>query len=165
MLDEYDNTPDVIDEKPAADPMAKARAAKAKKALEQAEAEAKLAEQQAAPVANKQPTVSTLRIKTVEEDAGPLVWMRITVEGHGQISTGGEHGFERYAMDAEVQMRELYARQNFKKHWAEPIDRDLVKKWKLDEQREFAAAVRRKASYEHVMEHGVAAGENWSAGV
>jgi len=62
-------------------------------------------------------------------------------------------------------MRELYARQNFKKHWAEPIDRDLVKKWKLDEQREFAAAVRRKASYEHVMEHGVAAGENWSAGV
>lgn len=160
--DDFDNSP-LEDDKPAADPMAKARAVKAAKALAKAMADQEAAEQSAAPVLTNQPVISTLKTKSTVEDAGPMVLMEITVEGHGQISTGGEFGFERYAMDAQVMMPELYARQNYKKHWAQPMDRELVKKWKRQEVAEYNAQAMRKRSFDHVMENGVSAGEYWSA--
>lgn len=149
---------------PAADPMAAARAAKAKKAHEKAEAELRQAEEQAASAAGPQPVVSSRANVSVEVDEGPWVDTRVTFKGHNKISTGGDFGFEHYARGAIVKSRERYARQNFDKGWIEPIEAALADKWERLAQQELVAGMRRKERHDHAMEHGVNANETWSTG-
>lgn len=149
--------------KPAADPMAKARAAKARKALEEAEKAAAAAEVAAAPIASAQPVVSSLKTKAANPYMGDPVACVVTAWGHGQISTGGEHGFERYARGAEVMIPEHSARSLFNKRWIEPKDASFADKWFKANQREIAMSMAAKRNTEFRMENGVAPGENWAS--
>jgi hypothetical protein len=146
---------------PAADPMAKARAAKARKAAEQAEREAEQAEVAAAPVADAQPVVSSLKTKAEAQYQGELVEVVVTHWGHGQISTGGEHGFERYARGARIALPEFSARSLFNKRWVEPVEPSLADRWVAMNNREVRQAIAAKRNTEFRMDHGVAPGEEW----
>lgn len=152
---------DEVEEKPAADPMAKARAAKAAKALQKAEAEAQAAEASRASKANGQPVKSSLKGKALNPYRGEEVEVRVTAWGDGQISTGGEDGFERWGEGAVIQMPEYSARANFNKRWVEPVDQAFAKKWIELNRREVRAAMAAKGRTEFHMEHGVALNEEW----
>ena len=147
----------------AADPMAKAREAKAKKAAEKAAAEAAQAQAQAASAGGEQPVVSSRRGRAEAPYEGEPVEMRVTPWGHGEISTGGDFGFERYAKGAITWCPEQSARQLYMKRWAEPVDPRYIDRWAEMERRELLANARRKARFDQVMEHGVGAGETYSA--
>lgn len=153
------------DEKPATDRFAAARAAKAAKAFAEAQRQSEQAEREAAPaeVAAGQPTVSSLKTRQVFIDEGKPVEMRVTPWGHAQISTGGEYGFERYARGAQFRAPEQNARSLYSKRWAEPIDPTYADRWVEMDHRDAATSARAKQMFEHRMEHGVAAGERWSA--
>lgn len=154
--------------KPApADPMAAARAAKARKQAEKAEAELRAAELSAAPAdveEDNPPPISTLQGKPEQMHEGPDVWMRVTPWGHGQISTGGQFGFERHSRGAKFKCPEAGARSLYNKRWAEPIDPALADKFVKQNEAEASAAERRGARERHVLEHGVNANEAWSTG-
>ena len=147
---------------PLADPVASRIAEKARSTAEAAEARARQAEMDAAPAAVNQPTVSSLKTRHAQVYEGEQVKMRVTSWGHGQISTGGEHGFERYARDAIIECAEVNARDLYRKRFAEPLERGLEERWVEMEKREQAASYRAKMRQEHVLENGVAAGEHWS---
>jgi hypothetical protein len=151
---------DEIDEGPAADPMAKARAARAAKALAKAEAELAAAEKGSASASNGQPVVQR-KSRAAPSYQGETVRVRITSWGHGQVSTGGDHGFERWAAGAEVDMPEQGARSLYNKRWIEPVDRALADKWVKQNQQEVRAAMIAKATNDRRMEHGVGVGEEW----
>jgi hypothetical protein len=148
------------EEKPAADPMAKARAARAAKALAKAEAELQAAEAGKASKANGQPVVPRKGVAAPSYQ-GEEVMVRITHWGHNQISTGGDHGFERWAKGAEIPMPEFGARQNFNKRWVEPLDPALADKWVKQNNQEIRAAMAAKRRTDFHMENGVAQGEDW----
>lgn len=151
---------EIVEPKPAADPMAKAREAKAAKALVKAQAELEAAEKGAESAANGQPVVQR-KSKAAPSYQGELVRVRITSWGHGQVSTGGDHGFERWAAGAEVDMPEMGARSLYNKRWIEPLDSKLADKWiKLNKQ-EIVAAMRSKRANDFHMEHGVNPNEEW----
>lgn len=150
--------------KPApADPGAAARAAKARKAAERAEAELRDAEAAKASAGGAQPTVSSRKGAPEVIDEGQMVQMKVTFKGHGQISTGGDFGFERYARGAITTCAERNARDLYNKGWAEPIDESFADRWEKMAEREAVEGARRKARFEHHMEHGVNAGEHWSS--
>lgn len=154
---------DDIDAPPKADPMAAARAAKAQKAADKANADSMVAEAMAAPARTKQPTVSKLRGRAAAPTyEGELVEVRVTAFGHNHISTGGEFGFERYARGAILQIPEINARSLFEKKYVEPTDYAFSDKWQMDKAREDVLGMRAKAREEHVLEHGVNANEHWS---
>ena len=146
-----------------ADPAAAARAAKARKAAEKAELELRDAEQSRASAAGAQPTVSSRKGQPEAIDEGGPVEMKVTFKGHGQISTGGDFGFERYARGAITVCAERNARQLFDKGWAEPVDASYADRWERMTVKETAEGARRKARFEHHMEHGVGAGEYWNS--
>lgn len=151
-------------EPPKADPMAAARAAKARKAAEKAEAELRDAEASAATAGAGQPTISTLKGRPDAQYEGDLVEMRITPWGHGQISTGGEFGFERYARGAICMVAEQNARSLFNKRWAEPTDPSFADRWVKMNERDAALAAARGRREREVLEKGVNANETWSTG-
>lgn len=149
---------------PAADPMAAARAAKARKAAEKAEAELKAAEIGAAPAEREEenpPPISTLQGRAEASYEGPDVWMRVTPWGHGQISTGGQFGFERHSRGAKFKCPEQGARSLYNKRWAEPIDPALADKFVRQNEMDAQSAERRGARERHTLEHGVNANETW----
>ena len=149
-------------EPPKADPFAAARAAKARKAAEKAETELAEAEKSASRAGGAQPTISTLRGRAEAPYEGDMVEMRVTPWGDGQVSTGGEFGFERYAATAIFMAAEQNARALFNKRWAEPIDQRFIAKWIEANKRDLVNASRRGERERYVLEHGVNAGEYWS---
>lgn len=156
MYDEAEAPP-----KPAADPLAKARAVKAEKAAAKAREQAEEAERAAASAAKGQPVVSSLKGRAVAAYEGAPVEVRVTAWGHGQLSTGGEQGFERYAKDAIITIPEQRARQLFNKRWIEPTDPAFVDRWVQMNRQEIAGAMRAKAANNFHLEHGVKQGEEW----
>ena len=161
-------TEDDTNEPPKADPMAAARASKARKAAEKAEAELAAAEASAAPaeqVEDNPAPISTLKGKAEQVYEGEDVWMRVTPWGHGQISTGGQFGFERHSRGAKFKCPEQGARSLYNKRWAEPIDPALADKFVKQNEADARAAARRGARELHVLEHGVNANEVWRTGV
>lgn len=155
-------TDDDTHEPPKADPMAAARAAKARKAAEKAEQELRAAEVSAASKADGQPTISTLKGRAEAPFEGDMVRMKVTPWGHGQISTGGEFGFERFARGAEFEAAEMNARALYNKRWAEPIEQRFVDRWTQANEADAAAAARRGARERQVLQHGVGPNETWS---
>lgn len=151
---------DEIEDKPPADPMAKARATKAAKALAKAEAELAAAEKGSESAANGQPVVQR-KSRAAPSYQGETVRVRITSWGHGQVSTGGDHGFERWAAGAEVDMPEQGARSLYNKRWIEPLDPKLAAKWIAQNKQEIRSAMIAKATNDRRMEYGVAVGEEW----
>jgi hypothetical protein len=160
-------TEDDTNTKPAADPMAAARASKARKAAEKAEAELKAAEEAAAPAdieEDNPPPISTLKGRPEQVYEGPEVWMRVTPWGHGQISTGGQFGFERHSRGAKFKCSEQGARSLYNKRWAEPIDPALADKFVKQNEAEAHLSERRGAREREVLANGVNANETWSTG-
>lgn len=152
---------------PKADPMAAARAVKARKAAEKAEQELAQAEAQAAPAEQEEdnpPPISTLQGRPEQAYEGPDVWMRVTPWGHGQISTGGQFGFERHSRGAKFKCPEQGARSLYNKRWAEPIDPALADKFVKQNEAEARLAERRGARERDVLANGVNANETWSTG-
>ncbi len=157
------------DDKPVADtppparvdPMAKARAAKAAKEKERADAALAQAEKAAASAAHGQPVVSTMRGRAVNPFMGELVEVKITHWGHAEVSTGGEDGFERFAAGAITKIPEQSARSLFNKRWIEPIDKALADKWLNQNRQELLAAMRAKGRTEARLQAGVGVGEEW----
>lgn len=156
---------DDTNEPPKADPMAAARAAKARKLAEKAEAELKAAEDAATSKSAGQPTISTLQGRAEAPYEGDPVEMRVTPWGHGQISTGGEFGFERFARGAVFTVPEHNGRTLFNKRWAEPVDPSYQDRWTAANEMELRAAARRGARERQVLENGVGANETWRTGV
>lgn len=152
---------------PAADPISAAKAAKARKAAEKAEADAAKAQADAAPAELEEenpPPISTLQGRSVQADEGPEVWMRVTPWGHGQISTGGQFGFERHSRGAKFKCPEQGARSLYNKRWAEPIDPKLADKFVAMNEAEKRLSDRRGARERDVLANGVGANETWSTG-
>ena len=147
--------------KPAADPMAKARAVKAERAAAKAREQAEQADRDAASAAKGQPVVSSMKGRAIAAYEGADVEVRVTAWGHGQLSTGGEHGFERYAAGAIIVIPEQRARSLFNKRWVEPTDPAFTDRWVAMNRQEIAAAMRAKASNDFHLEHGVKPGEEW----
>lgn len=135
----------------SADPVAKARAAKAAKAAAKAAADVAQAEESRRSAADGQPVVSTLKTKPVIAYEGEPVQMRVTFKGHGQISTGGEFGFERYARNARIVAAEMNARSLYEKGFAEPLDESYVDRWAEMTRREQIAGARAKAAFEDAL--------------
>lgn len=159
---------DDTNEPPKADPMAAARAAKARKQAEKAEAELKAAEAaaQATPADDEAgPMINTLQGRAEQLDEGPDVDMIVTFKGHGQISTGGVFGFERRPRKSRFKCPEKGARDLFNKGWAEPVDERYADRWNQMNAREQAASARRATRERHVLEHGINADETWRTGI
>lgn len=144
-----------------ADPLAKARAVKAAKAKERADAELAAAEAGTKSKAQGQPVVSTFRGRAANPYMGDLVEVRVTHWGHAEISTGGEDGFERFAAGAVCSIPEQSARSLFNKRWIEPADPAFATKWLQQNRRELIAAMRAKANTDFRLANGVAQGEEW----
>lgn len=143
------------------DPMAKARASKAAKALAKAEAELAAAVEGKGSQANGQPVVSTFRGRAANPFMGQLVEVKVTPWGHAEVSTGGEDGFERFAAGAVTSIPEQSARSLFNKRWVTPTDPSYEAKWLDLNRRELLAAMQAKARTESKMRNGVAQGEEW----
>lgn len=149
------------------DPVAKARAAKAAKAAAKAAADAAEAEKSAnaSRVANDgNPRVSSrASAQFVQPDEGPLVEVRVTYKGHGQISTGEDFGFERYGRNARFSLPEMAARSLYEKGWAEPQDERYVDKWEQMARRERAINAKAKREFEDVLQNGVSSGHDYNS--
>lgn len=147
----------------SADPAAKARAAKAAKAAAKAAADVAKAEEQKKSASAGQPVVSTLKTRAVVANEGEPVEMRVTYKGHGQISTGGEFGFERYGRNAIITVGEFSARSLYEKGWAEPADERYVDRWETAKRRETIAEAAAYRRFQDVLEHGVGAGQDYNS--
>ena len=149
-------------ELPAADPFAKARAAKARKAAERAEADALASQREAASAGGVQPKRSKRKGATLVEDAkGPTILVRVTSQGRDHISTGGDFGFERFDMWAEIDMVIPTAFSLWKKNWIEPTEREHVVLFDKMRHREMVEEARRTAKFNDVLEHGARLGEDY----
>lgn len=133
------------------DPMAKARAVKAAKAAAKAQADLEQAERANKTAADGQPVVSSLKTRPAQVYEGEPVQMRVTFRGHGQISTGGEFGFERYARNAIITAAEKNARSLYEKNFAEPLDESYVDRWAEMARREQIAGAAAKAAFEDAL--------------
>jgi len=110
-----------------------------------------------------QPTISTLRLRQVDPLETEHVLMRVTAKGHGQISTGEEFGFERYAMFAEFVCPASTARMHYNRGWAEPVGsveevRAMTLKWLARDNEAAKADARSKAQRDRILEHGAEPG-------
>ena len=89
--------------------------------------------------------------------------MRVTAKGHGQISTGGEYGFERYAMFAEFICPASSARTLYNRGWAEPVGsveevRKLTLQWLQTDKKEEAANMRSLKARDDLLANGAPTG-------
>lgn len=105
------------------------------------------------PQMQARPRVNT-RIKPVIESDPNKVQMRVTVFGHGQISTGEDFGFERRGAGEEFECGEAGGFDLFCKKWAEPLDFELATQWADRQQRETLLGDRGGARYRKAMEEG-----------
>jgi hypothetical protein len=115
------------------------------------------------PTSEGQPVVSTLRIRQVDPQETEQVLMRVTAKGHGQISTGGEYGFERYAMFAEFICPASSARALYNRGWAEPVGsveevRKLTLQWLQTDKKEEAANIRSLKARDDILANGAPTG-------
>jgi hypothetical protein len=111
----------------------------------------------------KQPTISTLKTRPPVAMEGELVLMRVTAKGHGEISTGEEYGFERYAMFAEFICPASSARTLYNRGWAEPVGsveevRSLTLRWLQMDKDSAKADAKSKAARDHLLANGADAG-------
>jgi hypothetical protein len=155
-------TDETEDEKPKADPLAHARAIKAQKAADKAAAEAQAAELASRPSADNQPKRSKRRGARLLEDAkGPTIMVRVLSGGRDHISTGGDFGFERYDMWAEIPVEVGKAFDLWKKGYIEPMEREDVVRFDKMKTVELRREAQAKRKFDDVMERGVALGEDY----
>jgi len=122
----------------------------------------------------KQPRISGRPAAAKPVFAGDRVRMRVTAQGHGQISTGEDWGFERYAMFAEFFAQDLYARQLYNRGWAEPASDDveearaIVMRWMQENRQDRINDAKSKRARDDLLENGVSGVGNvgqWNDGV
>lgn len=94
------------------------------------------------------------RIKPKIEEDPNRVQMRVTVFGHGKISTGEDFGFERRGAGEEFECGETGGYELFCKTWAEPLDMELATKWGDRKVREEIMGDRQGARYQRAMDEG-----------
>lgn len=104
--------------------------------------------------------LNTRTTRNVVGDEGPIIRMRVTVKGHGEISEGGDFGFNRYPMGAEFECSEATARSLSAKGYAEPVGDQrevmkIVEAWTRRAREEARQEERRKRVFDNMIEYGV----------